>query len=116
MIAERAIDAQPWAATPHAQVALVEWEAERLTKAREEIEVALDKEPENWRWPLVLAPLQANTGDRERAIETYRSGRKLAPHLDFYSPLSGFGQQVYSLEQLEAILARKQARAAERAD
>lgn len=116
VIAERAIDAEPWAATPHAQLALVEREAERLAKAREEIEVALDKEPENWRWPLVLAPIQARTGDRKRAVETFRFGRKLAPHLDFYSPLSGFGQQVYSVEQLEAILLRKQARAAERAE
>jgi O-antigen ligase len=56
--AESAIDWQPWAATPHAQLAVIHAEAGRLTAAEDEIAVAIDREPTNWRWPLVLAMIE----------------------------------------------------------
>lgn len=113
--AEQAIDAQPWAAGPHAQLAVVEREAGDLETAQDEIEEAIEREPDNWEWPLVLAPIQADLGDRPAAIETFTEGRKLAPHLQFYSPFLLYGQQVYSAEQLRRKDFRNDRRAAQTA-
>ena len=111
-LAQSAIDWQPWAASPHAQLAVVERDTGNLSKAEEEIGLAIDKEDTNWRWPLILAPIQAQAGDRAKAIETFRQGRTLAPKLVFYEPfLPGYGPLVYSPEQLQAIYERQQAKA-----
>jgi hypothetical protein len=111
-LARTAIDWQPWAASPHAQLAVVERDSGNLAAAEEAIGVAIDKEGTNWRWPLILAPIQAQAGDRAEAIQTFRQGRGLAPKLVFYEPfLPGYGPLVYTPEQLQAIYERQQARA-----
>ena len=110
-LAEQAVDAQSWAAEPHAQLALVEREDGNLDEAQAEIEAAVDHEPSSWEWPLVLATIQVEGGDRNGAIRTFTDGRELAPRLRFYSPFSvGYGQRIYTNRQLEAIYFRRQAR------
>ena len=111
-LAEDAVDAQPWSATAHSQLALVERNHGDLEAAIAEISEAIEREPTNWRWPLILAPLQAASGDRPAAIETFREGRKLAPQLAFYDVFSFYGQQIYTVDQLQRIYERRQARAA----
>lgn len=77
--ADNAIDAEPYAATPHLQRALVlELEgdiADAVAAARN----AVDEEPSNWRTWVTLSRLQARDGDAEAAVESYRRARELNP-------------------------------------
>jgi hypothetical protein len=114
-LARDAVKAEPWAATPQNQLSLVLSQEGQLADARDAIGSAVEKEPTNWRWPLVLAPLEEALGDHAAALKTFRSGRKLAPFSVAYSPFSIYGQLVYSPAELEAISARQEARAAARA-
>ena len=111
-LADDAVAAMPYSASAHAQLALVELTDGNLAEAEREIARSMGEEPTNWRWPLLRAPIEARRGDREEAIETFRNGQELAPELPFYDVFSGYGQAVFSVEQLEAIYARRQARAA----
>jgi hypothetical protein len=110
--AEDARAAAPWWATPSSQAALVDQAAGRLDAARTEIEQAIEKEPTNWRWPLVLATIQAEAGDRAAAKQTFREGRRLGPNLTFYSPYSAYGQQIFTPSELKRIYERSQREAA----
>ena len=105
-LAEQAIDAQPWAARPHGQLAVVEREAGELDVAENEIEKAIEREPTNWEWPLVLALIQADADDRQAAIQTFTDGRRLAPNLPFYSPFFVYGQQLFTYRELERRILR----------
>ena len=77
--AEEAIDAQPYAATPRLQRALVlELRGEpdaAVIAARE----ATDREPTNWRTWITLSRLEALRGDAEGAVRAYRTARELRP-------------------------------------
>jgi hypothetical protein len=57
-LAESAIDWQPWAATPHAQLALVHRRAGDLADAAAEFETAIEKEPTNQGWQAALRFLE----------------------------------------------------------
>lgn len=113
-LAKQAVDAEPWAATPHSQLALAYSAGGRLGAARREAEEAVGKEPTNWRWPLVLAPLEAQLGDRRAAIRTFRQGHRLAPQLPFYFRFGPYAQAVYTQDQLRRIFERQQQRIFER--
>ena len=114
-LAEDAVDAEPWSATAHAQLAIAARAGGDLRTAREEADEAIRREPLNWRWPLLLSRIQVDAGDVEDAIETFKEGRPLAPNLPFYSPFSAYGAEIYSKEQLTRFYDRKQAAAAARA-
>jgi hypothetical protein len=112
-LAEQAADAQPWAAAPQGQLATVDREAGELESAESEIGVAIEREPTNWQWPLILAPIQAEAGRRDDAVRTFADGRRLAPDLYYYSPFSiGYGQEIFTPAELERKHARRQAEAA----
>ena len=65
-LADEAIRAEPWAASPYAEKALALQAEGRLTEARDEINRAIDHERTNWRWLLIRAQIDARAGDRER--------------------------------------------------
>jgi Flp pilus assembly protein TadD len=114
-LAQQAVDAEPWSATAHSRLAIALSDQGDLQGAEAEIGRAIDAEPDNWRWPLILAPIQAAEGNRAAARRTFRRGRHLAPYLDFYSPFSAYGQQVYTRSQLGRIYQREQERSAAQA-
>lgn len=93
-LAEQAMDAQPWAASAYGQAALVEEATGNLTGARRRIREAIDKEPTNWRWPLVLARVEAEAGNPRAARAAFRAGRRLAPLSQSYVPSSPVGRVV----------------------
>jgi Tfp pilus assembly protein PilF len=66
-LAQDAIDAQPWAAGPHAQRALVALEAGNATRAKREANAAIAHEPSNWRHWLLKAQADLDAGDEEAA-------------------------------------------------
>jgi hypothetical protein len=102
-LAAEAVDAQPWSASPREQLAQVDEARGELDSAEAAIRGAIEREPTNWRYPLVLARIQASRGDRRAALETFRRGRRLRPLSPLYSPFSQFGILVYSPQQLRRL-------------
>lgn len=109
-LARQAVDAEPWAAGPHLQLALVLESRGKLAAAQAEMQEATSKEQTNWRHPLVLARIQAERGNRSAARRTFSRGRKLRPHSPAYSLFSAYGRAVYTIPQIRRILVRAQAR------
>lgn len=96
--AERARSVQPWAASPHLQLALVHEHEGELDEAREAIGEALDLEEENWRLWVVAARVEAAAGDLERARHRLSQARELHPR----SPLFAYDDS--DRARLERIL------------
>lgn len=84
--ATRAVDAQPWAATPYAQRALVYEQARRLAPAVTDLERAVAREPENWRYQLLLARVQAERGNNQEALAAFAEAQRLRPKSTFVQP------------------------------
>ena len=80
-LADDAVDAEPWAASPHAQRALIFGVLGDDARSREEMEEAIDAEPTNWRHQLLLAVLEFESGDFEAANAAYDEARELRPGL-----------------------------------
>ena len=84
--ANDAIDAEPWAATPYVQRALVEERTGRLAAARVDLQRAMSREPTNWRHPLTLARVEAELGDSQAALRYYQRARRLHPLSPVFKP------------------------------
>jgi len=81
--ARSARDAQPWAASPHLQLALVLEEAGQLRAARGAIHEAIERDRSDWRLWLVRARLETKAG----AIRAARRSLRRAAALNPRSPL-----------------------------
>jgi tetratricopeptide (TPR) repeat protein len=77
--ANDAIAAEPWAATPYVQRALIEEREGKLRAARVDLQRAVAREPTNWRHPLALARVEAELGDARAALRYYERARRLHP-------------------------------------
>ncbi len=104
-LAREAIDAEPWAAGPHLQLALVLEQRGALGAAAAEARRAAAREPTNWRHPLALARIEAEGGRTGAALATFRAGRRLRPRSGWYSPFGPLGLALYSTAQLRGIAA-----------
>jgi tetratricopeptide (TPR) repeat protein len=82
--ATEAADAEPWAASPFAQRALVEEASGRLKAAAVDARRAIEREPTNWRHRVVLARIEAKRGNVEAALEAFRAGEQLRPEADVF--------------------------------
>jgi hypothetical protein len=85
-LAEDAADAQPWAAAPYQQLALIEERLGDLAAARAHIRKAIEREPTNWRHPLILARVLDGMGEHDAARRVFREGRRLRPLSPSYLP------------------------------
>ena len=77
--AEDAVASSPWAATPFVQRALILELAGKLPAARADLLRAREREPTNYRHPLLLARVEAELGRPAAAVAAYRAARALAP-------------------------------------
>jgi tetratricopeptide (TPR) repeat protein len=85
--ARDASDLQPWAASPHLQLALVEEQTGDLRAARGAILQAIDNDPSDWRLWLVRARLETKSGAVAAAGRSLREAKRLNPR----SPLFASG-------------------------
>jgi tetratricopeptide (TPR) repeat protein len=99
-LADEAIEAESWAASPYQMRALVNEAAGQLAQARRDIDEAMEREPTNWRLPVTAARIEARAGDRTAMREEIAEARRLAPRSLYLVNGSPF------LEGLEALLAR----------
>jgi len=76
-LADDAVSAQPWAASPYAQRALVS-ESEGLWEAaRADALEAIAREPTNWRHRVLLARIEARSGDKAAALAALEAAARL---------------------------------------
>lgn len=83
--ADDAIVAESWSATAYAQRALALLELGELAQARVAVDLAEEKEPTNWRWPLIALDIAIADGDVEGAV----AARKRALELRRFSSSLG---------------------------
>jgi hypothetical protein len=81
-----AIAAEPWAASPYVQRALVEEAQGHLLAARTDLLRAERREPTNYQHPLVLARVDAELGNVQAALADARLAKKLRPKSPFVGP------------------------------
>jgi O-Antigen ligase len=77
--ASDAISAEPWAASPYEQRALVEEAQGNLAAARTDVLRAQSREPTNYQHPLVLARIEAQLGNADAAVAALQRARALRP-------------------------------------
>ena len=97
-LADESIDAQPFAASPYVQRALVREAAGDLAAAKTDLKDAIEREPTNWRHHLLLARIYARAGDAAGGRAELAEARRLAPRFGFLAPGSPF------IAELEARL------------
>jgi hypothetical protein len=78
-IASEAVTAQPWAATPYAARALARLAQGREAAAKSDARSAIAREPDNWRHHVLLAGIQAASGDRDAAERALSEAERLRP-------------------------------------
>jgi hypothetical protein len=81
--ASDAISAQPWAASPYEQRALVEEAQGNYAAARTDVLRAQSREPTNYQHPLVLARIEAEMGDANAAVVALKRAKTLRPRSPF---------------------------------
>lgn len=82
--ANEAIDIQPWAASPFLQRALVDEQDGQWAASIAALKLAIDRDPQDWRYPLVLARAEAKAGDADEALAAYRDAKRLRPNGRFF--------------------------------
>lgn len=82
--ADQAIDILPWASSPFLQRGLVDEQAGEWESAREALQLAIRRDPLDWRLPLVLSRIEAESGEPEAALAAYRQAKKLRPGGQFF--------------------------------
>ncbi len=75
--ADDAIRAESWSATAYGQRALALLKLGELGQAQAAIDLAEQKEPTNWRWPLITLQIAIADGDPIGAVEARRRALKL---------------------------------------
>ena len=76
-LADEAVRAEPWAASPYAGRAFVELARGDDAAARDDALEAISKEPTNWRHRLLLARIETQMGDDNAALRAARQARLL---------------------------------------
>ena len=93
-LADDAIRAEPWAASPYAQKAVALQAEGRLTEARDEVNRAIDHESTDWRWLLIRAQIDSRLGDAAAVNNDLVFARALAPRSPYLLPNSPFLRSV----------------------
>jgi tetratricopeptide (TPR) repeat protein len=91
-LADQAVSAEPWAASPYAERALILQAAGKHGEARADINRAIDRERDNWRYFVIRAKIDAQSANRAAVKADLARARVLAPRSPFLVPSSPFVQ------------------------
>jgi hypothetical protein len=80
---------QPWAASPHLQLALVQEQAGALELARASIAEAIERNRVDWRLWLVQARLEATAGAVREAARSFLRAAELNPRSPLFADVAG---------------------------
>jgi tetratricopeptide (TPR) repeat protein len=84
--AHEAADAQPYAASPLLQEALLLERQGKLNPAASAVKAAIDKEGANWRTWFILARIEAERGRVDESLRAYRRAYARNPRYAFLKP------------------------------
>jgi len=93
-LADDAIRSEPWAASPYAQKALALQAEGRLAEARDQINRAVARDKQNWRWLLIRAQIDSRAGDLHAAAVDLVYAKTLAPLSPYLVPNSTFVRSI----------------------
>jgi hypothetical protein len=96
-LADQAITAEDWAASPYAARAVASEDLGDLAAAKSDAQEALDREPDNWRHHLLLARIEAEQGNARGARGQLAAARHDAPRIPYLLPFSPYMQQIDAL-------------------
>ena len=96
-LADQAITAEDWAASPYSARAIASERLGDLAGAEKDVQQAIDREPDNWRHHLLLARIEAEQGDARATRAQLGAARRDAPHSPYLVPFSPYMQQIDSL-------------------
>jgi tetratricopeptide (TPR) repeat protein len=96
-LANQAIAAEDWAATPYAARALASEALGDLRGARRDAQQAVDRDPDNWRDHLILARIEAELHRRGAARAQVAEARRLAPSIFYLNPDAPYVKQLNRL-------------------
>jgi hypothetical protein len=96
-LADQAITAEDWAASPYVARAQAVERLGNLAEAKRDAQQAIDREPDNWRNRLLMARIEAEQGDRPAARGEIAAARRLAPRNPYLVAFSPYMQQINSL-------------------
>jgi hypothetical protein len=96
-LADQAITAEDWAASPYAARAFALERLGNLPQAKRDAQEAIDREPDNWRHRLLLVRIEAEQGDRRGARAQLAVVRRLAPRNPYLVSFSPYMRQINSL-------------------
>jgi Tfp pilus assembly protein PilF len=85
--ADDARSLEPWAATPHVQLALLAEKDGDLTEARRHIEEALERDSREWSTWLVAARIQTKAGSIRAGRRSLRRAEALNPTSQLFEDL-----------------------------
>ena len=80
---------QPWAASPHLQVALVYEQLGELENARQAIRTAIARDASDWRLWLVRARIETKLGEIEDALHSLDRAASLNPRSPLFAGRTG---------------------------
>jgi tetratricopeptide (TPR) repeat protein len=98
--ASAAAGAQPYAASPPLQQALLLERAENLPAAAQAAAEATRDEPTNWRTWLIRSRIEAKAGNAPASVEAFRTARKLNPNSYSIASAEALAEQQIAAEQL----------------
>jgi Flp pilus assembly protein TadD len=96
-LADDAVEAEGFAASPFVQRALAREALGDLEGAEADLRSATEREPTNWRHPLLLARVLARQRDREAMRAQLSSARKLSPSSPYLIPGSAYLVELQAL-------------------
>jgi len=80
-----AVAAAPWASTPFIQRGLVQELQGAFGHAKVDLRAAAKRDPHDWRPPLLLARVEAESGNTVAALRAWRQARSLRPMSPIFS-------------------------------
>ncbi|MFY9488389.1 MAG: O-antigen ligase family protein [Solirubrobacterales bacterium] len=84
-LADEAVRAEPWAASPYVQRAAVMERGGATEAAIVDLARAIGREPGNWRHYLMLSRMQLKSGDSQAALRSFRRGRAVRPQSPYFA-------------------------------
>jgi tetratricopeptide (TPR) repeat protein len=96
-LAGQGITAENWAASPYGARALASEALGDLAEAKTDAQEAIDREPDNWRYRLLIARIEAEQGDRQASLSQLEEARRLWPRNPYLFAFSSSTQQLNSL-------------------
>jgi len=95
-LADQAVTAEPWSAAVYASRSAIELTTNQLGSARQDVQRAISKEPDNWVFQALLARVELARGNPRAAIAALHEAQRLRPAFS-----AGFQRTIQGIRSTE---------------